>query len=291
METNLTAAKSQLAERERQLAAAEEQLEKTRQWVSQELIARKALDQAQHTADTARAQMELAQAHAAQQEAMLAQSRKVPGLTRLTAPFGGLVTDALVKTGSKVGDSDAVLTIASLDILKASIRIPRNESSLVREGMTVRVRLDDSPADVLDGTVTLPNLPLEPGGDTVVVEVHVPNRNGGLKPGTNVSVSLSSNKEENVLFVPLPAVLETGGKDYVYTVIDGRAQRKDVFKHGEKDGKAAIEGLREGEQVVVWGQQSLSSGGRVRLLGAHETQPPSRTWLTRFCPGEVVSTS
>jgi multidrug efflux pump subunit AcrA (membrane-fusion protein) len=148
--------------------------------------------------------------------------------------------------------------------------------------MTVRVHLDDSPADVLDGKLTLANLPLEPGGDTVV-EVHVPNRNNGLKPGTNVSVSLSSDKEENVLFLQLAAVLETGGKNYVYTVVDGRAKRKDVLKRGEKDGKAAIEGLGEGEQVVVSGPQSLTPNGRVRLLGAHETEPPSRTWSALFC--------
>jgi RND family efflux transporter MFP subunit len=286
LEANLAAARSQLAEKERQLASTEKQFEKTHQWVNRDLIAKRELDHAQHETDTARAHLELAKAQAAQQEAMLAQSRKMLGLIRLTAPFGGLVTGRMVEPGSKVGNSDAILIIAGLDTLKATIGVPEKESSLVREGATAQVRLDESPADVLYGKVVRLNLPFEARG-ALVVEVHVPNRNKSLKPGAPVFVSFSSDSDENVLFVPVPALMKTGDTDYVYTVVDGRAQRKEVLKRGERDGKVAIkEGLREGESVVVWGQQYLSGDGRVRLLGAIKAGPTNRTWHSLFCSGD-----
>jgi RND family efflux transporter MFP subunit len=270
VEANLTAVRTQSVEKERQLLDAEKQLQEIKELVKQDLIAKRELDRAHFAVDTARAQVEVAMAQVAQQEAMLTQSRKVLGLSRLTAPFSGIVTDVMVEPGSKIGDSTAILTIASLDVLTVTIRVPQ-DLNLVREGMVAEVRVNQSTAEVLYGKIA--RLASEPDSSGArLAEVDLPNRNHRLKPGITVAVWIRADDGEEVLFAPSSAVLHADEKDYVYAVVDGRAQRKEILKSGEKAGRAAIKsGLSEGEWVVASGQEHVKPGDIVPLVGGHDS--------------------
>ncbi|MGH7823582.1 MAG: efflux RND transporter periplasmic adaptor subunit [Candidatus Binatia bacterium] len=292
-EANLAAARTHLAEKERQFGYAEKQLQKTQDLVKQDLIARRDLDQARLATDTARAQVELALAQVAQQEAMLAESRKELDLTRVTATFSGVVTATRVEPGVEIGASSPLLTIAGLDILKVTITVPENDLSFAREGMAVEVRLDKSPARVHRGRVARMGSKTESSGG-ILAEIHLLNRNSELKPGATVSVLLAADGGKDVLFVPASAVMETQGKYHVYTVANGLAQRKDVVVSGERGREAAIKsGLNEGEWVVVSGHQNLQGGEKVRLIDRHDADRSAGMWDSVVCvpaPGEELET-
>jgi membrane fusion protein, multidrug efflux system len=271
-EANVTAARSQLAENERELVGAENHLETIQQLVKQDLIAKQEIDRARFTAETARAQVGRAMAQVAQQESMLAQARKVLGLSRLIAPIGGIVTDRMVETGSAVSNGTSILSIASLDLLKVSVRVPQQDMNVVREGMAVEVRADESNVEGLNGRVARVISDPESRGE-ILAEVHLLNRNHRLKPGTTVTVLISADDDQEVLFVPASAVLQVDKRDYVYTVVNGHAQLRAVVKIGERDGKAAIKsGLSEGEWIVTTGPEYVKPGKRVPIGdGGHQS--------------------
>jgi RND family efflux transporter MFP subunit len=272
VQANLTVARSQLAEKERLLVDAEKQLEEVEGFVKQDLVAKQELDRARFAADTARAQVDLGRAQMAQQEAMLAQSKKILGLSRLTAPLTGIVTGGMVEPGSEISDGSAILTITSLDFLRVRITVPERDVNVVSEGMAAEVHIDQSSREIFEGKVARLIPAPEPSGE-IVAEVQLANPNHRLEPGPTVAVLIRADDE--VFFAPTSAVLKAGKNDYVYTVVNGRAEPKEVLKAGEKDGKAAIKsGLSEGEWVVISGQEHIKPGDPVSVLGSNRDSCP-----------------
>jgi membrane fusion protein (multidrug efflux system) len=69
------------------------------------------------------------------------------------------------------------------------------------------------------------------------------------------------------VFVPLDCILGFGENPYVYTVLDGRAQRKTVTigRLLEEDAEVK-EGLSVGDRVVVAGQEYLKEGLPIQIV-------------------------
>lgn len=273
-EAAVKVAQANLREKESQLLHTEKQVERARLLRQKDFISSQELDEAETRAQTAKAQKELAQAQLAQREAALAQSRYQLGLTRVVAPFGGMVIRRLVDPGAYLSTSTPILTIAVADPLKVIVHIPEKNVNLVRVGMAAELAVDASPGRSFTGKIARLNSALDPSSRTLMGEVHVPNREGHLKPGMFARVSLILAENREALLVPAEAVLEEGGKDFVYGVVEGKAERKAVVRSWTQNGLVAItQGLKEGEKVVVAGQHRLKPGTKVRVVG--EQRPPA----------------
>lgn len=266
-EANVKVAEATLREKESQLAQAEKQVERARLLRQKDFISSQELDEAETRANTARAQKELAQAQLAQREAALAQSRYQLGLTRVTAPFSGVVTRRLVDPGAYVSSSTPIVTTAVPDPLKAIVNIPEKDVNLVRIGMVARLEINPFPGRVFEGRVARLNSALDAASRTLMAEVHVPNSQQLIKPGMFARVSLVLGEHKDSLLVPEEAVVEEEGRYFVYSVADGEAKRKAVAKGWSQDGFIEVtKGLEGGERIVVAGQYRLRPGTKIRVL-------------------------
>ena len=113
LEAAVTGAREDLRRTEEQSADVEKRLRKNRELMRRDLIARRDLEQMETAAETARAQADLARAHLAQQEAMLAQVRSLQSLGRLSAPVSGMVSHRLVEPGAMMGENGTILIYLS----------------------------------------------------------------------------------------------------------------------------------------------------------------------------------
>jgi multidrug efflux pump subunit AcrA (membrane-fusion protein) len=93
-----------------------------------------------------------------------------------------------------------------------------------------------------------------------------------LKQGMFAEVHIITESREKALTVPVDAVIQRAGENYVFTVVDGKAKENKV-KTGISDTKLIeiTEGLAEGDQVIVLGQQSLVDGSQVTVQGGGST--------------------
>jgi len=276
-ELSVKAAQAILSERERQLSNTEEQLERARQFRKQDFISARELQQAETAAKTARAQHELAQAQLSQREAALAQSRYLLTLGRLVAPFNGVVARAGLEPGATVSSSTPILTLAGLDPLKVAFDLTEKDASLVRKGMVARIRIDDFADRLFEGKVAGMDSTAEPNPNPKA-EIQLPNRNRLLKPGMMARVSVVLGSDE-ALLVPVAAVIEQGGKNYVYVVVKGKAMRKVITTTGWRgEGNVAItDGVSEGELIVVSGQERLRPNVKVRVQEETEARARARS--------------
>jgi multidrug efflux pump subunit AcrA (membrane-fusion protein) len=90
-----------------------------------------------------------------------------------------------------------------------------------------------------------------------------------LIEGMSARVVLPTAKPKKTLVVPRDAVIPVFGQTVVYAVKDSKAQMIPVSVIGYQDLIAGIEGqgLAEGMQVVVKGNERLRNGQRVSVIG------------------------
>jgi RND family efflux transporter MFP subunit len=262
VEAGLNATRTQLQEREQQAATADKQLAHDKELYRQDLIARRDVEQAEIRAATARAELELARAHLAQEEAMLSQARQLQQLAHIVAPVSGLVVGAL-SAGAPVTESRAILAIAQIDKLKLIGEAPAVYKSLIRDGMTAQVSPRELPARARLGKV----LRLDSGAaaDKIQLEISVDNRDRALAIGSAVDVALTLAHQELLLTIPRSALQSLADQHFVYLVIDGRAVRRAVKLADESADPVAIgDGLNAGDRVIAERLSKITEGVRVR---------------------------
>ncbi len=260
-------AEDDLREKEKGIGSAEKELAHARELVQRDLIARRAVDDAEAAANLARAEKEVAEAQLAQRKSMLAQARYLLNLTRLVAPFGGVVTRRWVEPGGSVSPSMAILSIADSDTMRVAVRLTAKDAALVHPGMTVRLRMAAFPGREFAGKLAQISTSSEATDKAATAEIHLPNPDGLLKPGMKAVLSLAVDETHPALLVPKGSVSDFQGKNYLYTVSAGKAERKAVTKGLEQDNEVVIiSGLEEGEFVIVAGLEKLRPGSRVRVL-------------------------
>ena len=178
--------------------------------------------------------------------------------TRIIAPFSGVVTwryadtGALVQAGTSNANSEPVVKLAEIDLMRLRVPVPESVAAGVRRGQSADVRVQAT-GEHFTGTVTRFTDSLDRSTRTMEVEIDVPNRGFRLAPGMYADVNLELQDRPNVLTVPVQAVNHNGDKATVL-VVDGRHHVEVREVRTGMEGPNRIEvvaGLKEGEQVIV----------------------------------------
>ena len=192
-------AEDDLREKEKGIGSAEKELAHARELVQRDLIARRAVDDAEAAANLARAEKEVAEAQLAQRKSMLAQARYLLNLTRLVAPFGGVVTRRWVEPGGSVSPSMAILSIADSDTMRVAVRLTAKDAALVHPGMAVRLRMAAFPGREFAGKLAQISTSSEATDKVATAEIHLPNPGGLLKLGMKAVLSLAVDETHPAL--------------------------------------------------------------------------------------------
>jgi RND family efflux transporter MFP subunit len=257
-------AEEDLRDKEKQFQNAENEFANARELLRRDLIARRVVDDAEEAANLTRAEKDVAQTQLAQRQSMLDQERYLLTLTRLVAPFAGVVTRRWVERDASVSPSTPVLSIAQTEPMRVAVPIMSEDANWLRPGMTVRLRIDDFPDHEIEGKVAQIT-PAETTPGAATAEVHLFNRDGLLKPGMKAAGLVLPSEAQEVLLVPQECIIDSEGKSYLYTAVAGKAERKAVVKGLQQSGKVVITaGLEEGEFVIIAGVEKLHAGSRVR---------------------------
>jgi len=266
-EQALRLAGAALKKSEEQHAAAVNRLEKTRELLGKDLIARKDLSAAEAGAAAASAARDLAQAQISQQEAEQAQLRQLLALANIFAPFAGVVTRRWVEPGGQVKSSAPVLTISDPGLLKIVIKIPAKYLSSIHKDLAAQVELKDFPGRVLQGQAVNAYPDTTTGGDGALAEIHLVNAEFEWTPGSQASVTLRHDEQREALLVPKQTLIERDGRTFVYAIVDGKAQRRPVITGESQDEMVELtSGVVEGEWIVVAAPRTMAEGLRVRAL-------------------------
>lgn len=120
----------------------------------------------------------------------IARTGQVGDRITLHAPLDGTVMEKNVLLGDSLMDGASLYTLADLSVLWVQAQILESDVGLVREGMAVQIESVAFPQEYFFGTVNLIYPSLDTGNRAVKARVVVDNKEGKLKPGMFVTVTL-----------------------------------------------------------------------------------------------------
>lgn len=202
------------------------------------------------------------------QQATVALARAQLGKTVIVAPFDGLIGLRQVSVGDYVSPGTDLVPIESIDLLQVDFRVPERYLTQIHVGQKLLLRFDAMPGLVRDGLVGAVNPLVDVGGRSILLRANVPNTDDILRPGLFARVQLQF-AEGKALVVPEAALVSSEEARYVYRVDHGKAERRLVQTGLRRNGVVEVlEGLTEGDQVVVAGVQKIADGAAVHILPA-----------------------
>jgi Cu(I)/Ag(I) efflux system membrane fusion protein len=196
----------------------------------------------------------------------LASSGRAGGRVPFVAPVSGVVTELGVEEGSMVTPEMVVMTITELDSLWVIAEIPEAQSGWVRQGTEAELSFAVMPGRTLNGRVEYVYPELDPETRSLQARITLEAPPGVLRPNMLASISLLGEPGEPVVNIPRSALIRGGTDDRVVVALgEGRFQPRRVVPGLESGERIAIlDGLAEGEEVVVSGQFLLDSEANLR---------------------------
>lgn len=203
-------------------------------------------------------------------EAMLYIDRDEVGLkfekAPVESPIDGVVGRVYVDIGSNVTPQTSVALVVSMDTVKIDLDVPEKYLSKISLGQKANIYIDAYPNEEFSGVVTQISPVLDLGTRTAPVEITVDNPEHRLKSGMFAKVKLIIKTESGVAVVLKEAIMGREPDTYIYTIEHNQAVLRKVTL-GIKQGPLyeVKSGLKEGDLVVIMGQQRLKEGSRVAI--------------------------
>ncbi|THU31545.1 efflux RND transporter periplasmic adaptor subunit [Niastella caeni] len=198
-----------------------------------------------------------------QHASLLAQKKEVLqqiAHMQILSPFNGKVENVSVETGSFVSFGTVLAQLIDNSSLKINVYLGEQEAFKVKAGQPVVVN-----SVVITQPQSAHISMISDKADAAgkfLTEISLPN-NGKekLKAGILADVTFSTGIAETGLSIPVSALLAGTKQATVYVVNANKVQHRTIKTGLVTPGKVQVlEGLQEGEQVVVSGQLNLENG-------------------------------
>lgn len=183
----------------------------------------------------------------------------------IKAPWAGVVSRVNVKEGEFVAPRVVLLEMYDQSSLVIRASIPEIHAVDVAVGMHVDVQLDAYPGDIFQGRIERVYPYLDPRLRTRTVEIAL-KQTVNLLPGMFARLTLSLKSSEQVVVVPVEALVSTPKGSVVFVFEDGIATARMVESGIEAGNRIEIvSGIQPGDKVIVAGNEKLKDGIEVSL--------------------------
>ena len=259
-ETKLKAA---LEEAEASLKLSRQTFERSKELLGAKLLPQQEFDQAA--------------SRLAADEAAVAGRRRQLKEALVFAPFEGVVGARQISPGQLVNRNTALTSLVDLDPVKVEFNVPERFLSQVQTGQDIEVGVAAWPEKRFKGKVFFVAPSVDLGTRTVLVKAEIPNAERLLKPGMFASLDLTLEVRANAIVVPEAAISQVldGNQAILMTVKADTTVGMARVKIGMRlPGQVEIvDGLKEGEKVIVEGLQKIGPGMKVELAPDDAARP------------------
>jgi multidrug efflux pump subunit AcrA (membrane-fusion protein) len=191
-------------------------------------------------------------------------------LSPVYAPISGTVVSHPLTIGSTVSTGVTLLTLAAAGSVEIEAAIPEREVGQLRTGLRAEVFLEAFPGEVFAAEVIRLSPVLDPVSRTKQIVLAFIREDSRINPGMFARIKLNTRTYHEVISVPEEAIVESRGVTVVYVVSEEveRVSVREIAAGVSVDGEVEIKsGLDPGEAVVVQGQQFLTDGAAIRVIG------------------------
>jgi len=191
---------------------------------------------------------------------------KARAQTRLISPINGVVAVRLAEPGSTVVGGQVVIQVVDPNSLWVETRIPQQQAGLVRVGQVAEVVLRSQAHTQVAGKVARIDMVSDAVTEERIVNVSLSNANASI--GEYAEVTLKLPDLNDVRSISSAAVKRVDKVSGVWVLQKGEVVFKPVkVGFSTMDGRTQIlDGLEEGDEVIVYSQQAMREGLKVKAV-------------------------
>lgn len=196
-----------------------------------------------------------------QQIQQLKQTRNASQLVDIYAPQDGIIAQLNVREGMRVTPDTEMMSLVDLSTVWMIVQVFEKQANWVKIGEPAEAYVSAFPGKVWKGAVDFIYPQIDPTTRTLKVRFHFDNPKGLLKPNMYANIILLAQAKQNVLSIPLEALIRSHQGDHVIVALgDGHFQARSVVVGMESGDRIEIlSGLNPGENVVISGQFLIDS--------------------------------
>jgi len=197
--------------------------------------------------------------------AVVGRTQEIRSSIPIVAPIAGRIIQRNVRAGEVVETMQKLFTVADLSTMWVLADVPEKDIGFVQArgdaSGSVEVQVSAYPREVFRGEVAHIGEVLDPATRTMRVRVELSNPDGRLKPEMYATVRVVSKPEPDAITIPKAAVQQDHGESVVFVRLNEQEFGRRVVQIAEQNDKLVhvLDGLTEGEQVVVAGAYMLKS--------------------------------
>ncbi len=214
---------------------------------------------------------EASEAQLRQAQAVLNLAKHNVEVSRMRAPFNGVVASINADVGDVINPmmggffpNEGILTLMDYSRIKITVEVSQRDAARIEKGQFAHVEVAAFPGRSFPGSVSLVNQTADAQSKKFAVEVQLENQDRLLKPNTFGDITIIVAVHENVLVIPIKAVLE---KNYVFVVQEETGKKVDVtLGLQNQDFIEVTSGLKVGDWVIIEGNFGLEEGTQIDVV-------------------------
>jgi membrane fusion protein (multidrug efflux system)/multidrug efflux system membrane fusion protein/cobalt-zinc-cadmium efflux system membrane fusion protein len=184
--------------------------------------------------------------------------------TEIKATIDGVITMIYKKQGEHYDAmmDPMLLRMMNLDKIKAKIQVSDADINKIKKGQKVLLKVSSSDEE-FSGRVSFVSPEADMMSGTFNVEIAIKNRDNILKHNQFARIKVLTKTSENTIIVPQQAILDA---NHVFIIENDKAIKKYVTLGLENEYEIEIiEGLQDGETVIIRGNIGLTEGDKVEV--------------------------
>ena len=212
----------------------------------------------QQLVDNDQANLSIALANIAQQQALIAKKQ-------IVAPFTGQLGLRLIDMGKQLNAGEPITTLQALDNVYVDFYLPQQNLAQIKIGQTITVKTDAYPEQTYTGTIHVINPRIDTDTRNVQIRAILKNPRHQLLTGMYVNVSLIVGETAQLITVPRTALSFNPYGTSIFILekqADKLIAKQRFVNTGQSRGDqiAIINGLQVGDKIVTSGQLKLRNG-------------------------------
>jgi len=194
-------------------------------------------------------------------------AKKSLGDTKLYAPFAGVISEKNIDAGQNAIPGIQAFKLVNINQVKVKISVPESEVAQFKMGQTATASVSALNGRTFQGHICEKGISADAMSRSYDVKILLNNNGSELMPGMICDVTLHNSEDTTAFVLPASVIqLDDNNRHFVWVNTNGKAKKRIVTTSSQaSNGVIIAEGLNEGDEVLVEGQQKVSENTSLKV--------------------------
>ncbi len=193
--------------------------------------------------------------------------------SNVRSPINGIIAGKTIENGIFANQQIPSYTVVDIDKVIIETSVTERMINKIEKGQEVLVTIKAIEGKQFEGIIDSLSPASVEQKIGYTVKIIINNKDHEIKPGMFAEVNFIIENKNEILSIPVDAVINEDMATYIY-VLEGDIAKKRKIQLGLKDENnyEIIEGLIEGEKVITKGQHFINDNESVRVVGGDKNE-------------------